>query len=140
MKNKVTPLPVAKKKVLIVDDDANVVEIISSMLREANYEVMEANYSLPALFSAARDIPDLMLVDIRMPIMNGLELIEQFKSYQETRNVPIVAITGMDTPEVRKAASRLGCVGFLPKPFDAKTFPDQIAAFLKSAPAAEVRK
>jgi CheY-like chemotaxis protein len=140
MKNKAAPLPATKKKVLVVDDDANVVEIISTMLREANYEVIEASYSLPALFSAARDIPDLMLVDIRMPIMNGLELIEQFKTYAETRHVPIVAITGLDTPDVRKAASRLGCVGFLPKPFDAKTFPDQIAGFLKSAPGAGTRK
>lgn len=133
MKNQPTPTPEAKKKILIVDDDPNVMEVMSTMLREANYEVIEAGYSLPALFSAARNVPDLMLVDIRMPIMNGLELIEQFKSYKETKNVPIVAVTGMDTPEMRKTASRLGCVGFIAKPFNATEFPDQVAGFLKAA-------
>lgn len=134
MKNKPAPVSGIKKKVLIVDDDANVVQLLSTMLERANYKVFEASYSLPALFRAARNVPDLILVDINMPIMNGLELIEQFKGYEETRNVPIVAITGMDTPEVRKTAHDLGCVGFLPKPFDSKAFPSQIAAFLGAPP------
>jgi CheY-like chemotaxis protein len=103
------------------------------MLRQANYDVIEASYSLPALFSAARTVPDLMLVDIRMPIMNGLELIEQFRTYKETKDVPIVAITGMDTPEMRQAATKLGCVGFISKPFDMTEFPRQVASFLKPA-------
>jgi CheY-like chemotaxis protein len=141
MKPKPAPVHGEKKKVLIVDDDPHVMEVLSNLLQQANYEVIEATYSLPALFSAARSVPDLMLVDIRMPIMNGLELIEQFKSFEETRNVPIVAITGLDTQEMRNAASKLGCVGFIPKPFDAKEFPGKIAAFLNASPAtAENRK
>jgi CheY-like chemotaxis protein len=65
-----------------------------------------------------------------MPIMNGLELIEQFKGYEETRNIPIVAITGMDTPEMRETAKKLGCAGFIPKPFDTDELPQQIAKYM----------
>jgi CheY-like chemotaxis protein len=119
-----------KKKILVVEDDASVSRLISAVLAKANYEVVEASYSLPALFRVVRNLPDLILVDINLPIMNGLELIEQFKGHKETRNVPIVAMTGMDTPETRQAARKLGCVGFISKPFDTREFPLQIARFI----------
>lgn len=135
MKRKAAPKTGVKKKILIVDDDPDIITLLGTVLAKAEYEVMKANYSLPALFQVVRDLPDLILVDINMPIMNGLELIEQFKIHQETRNVPIVAITGMDTPEVREEVRRLGCVGFIPKPFDVRRFPVQIAKFLAAEPA-----
>jgi CheY-like chemotaxis protein len=128
------PKPVSslepKKKVLIVDDDAHITAILGAVLTRANYEVIKASYSLPALFRAARNTPDLILVDVNMPIMNGLELIEQFKGYEETRDIPIVAITGMDTPEMRETAKKLGCAGFIPKPFDTDQIPQQIAKYM----------
>jgi CheY-like chemotaxis protein len=130
MKSKPVSSLEPKKKVLIVDDDANITTLLGAVLTRANYEVIKASYSLPALFRAARNSPDLILVDVNMPIMNGLELIEQFKGYEETRNIPIVAITGMDTPEVRETAKKLGCAGFIPKPFDADDFPRQIAQYM----------
>ena len=129
MKKQPVPVSAIRKKILIVDDDANITSVLGAVLTKADYEVIKASYSLPALFRAARHEPDLILVDINLPVMNGLELIEQFKGYQETRNVPIVAITGMDTPEVREAAQKLGCVGFIPKPFNTKQFPSQVAKY-----------
>ncbi len=129
-KRKPAPVSAVRKKILIVDDDAAMAKLMNITLSRANYEVFEASYSLPALFRVVHTLPDLILVDLNMPIMNGLELIEQFKGHEETRNVPIVAVTGMDTPENRKAAHDLGCVGFIAKPFDAKQFPAQVAKYL----------
>jgi two-component system cell cycle response regulator len=130
MKSKPVSSLEPKKKILVVDDDANITAMLNAILTRANYEVIKASYSLPALFRAAKNIPDLILVDVNMPIMNGLELIEQFKGYEETRNIPIVAITGMDTPEVRESARKLGCAGFIAKPFDADLFAGQIAKYM----------
>jgi two-component system, cell cycle response regulator DivK len=132
MKRKSAPVPKAKKKILIIDDDADIISLLRTVLTEADYEVMEASYSLPAMFQVVRKRPDLILMDINMPGMNGFELMEQFKTYEETRNVPIVAITGMDTNEAREIAKGVGCVGFIPKPFDIKRFPGQIAKFLSA--------
>lgn len=138
MKPKPISILEPKKKVLIVDDDANITAILGAVLTKANYEVITASYSLPALFRAARNMPDLILVDVNMPIMNGLELIEQFKGYEETRDIPIVAITGMDTPEMRERTRELGCAGFIPKPFDAEQLTRLVAHCVhhetKSAP------
>lgn len=130
MKRKPAPVSAVRKKILIVDDDAGVTKMLGDILTKADYEVIKASYSLPALFRAARYEPDLILVDINMPVMNGLELIEQFKGFQETRDVPIVAMTGMDTPEMREAAEQLGCVGFIPKPFTTKQITNQVAQCL----------
>ena len=130
MKAKSAPVSKARKRVLIVDDDADIIGLLRTVLLDEGYEVMEASYSLPAMFQVVRKRPDLILMDINMPGMNGFELMEQFKTYEETRNVPIVAITGMDTNEAREIAKGVGCVGFIPKPFDLKRFPGQIAKFI----------
>ena len=121
-----------KKRILIVDDDAEIIGLLRTVLTEAGYEVMEASYSLPAMFQVVRQRPDLILMDINMPMMNGFELVEQFKKYEETKDVPIVAITGLNTPEAREIARGVGCVGFIPKPFDIDKFPGQIAKFLRA--------
>lgn len=136
MKSKTAPVraPKArkKKKILLVDDDTALTRVLAELLDHAGYDAIQASYSLPALFEVVRQLPDLILVDINMPIMNGLELVEQFKSYEETRHVPIVVMTGMDTPQAREVVRELGCVGFLPKPIDGKKFPAQVAKFLRA--------
>ena len=121
-----------RKKILIVDDDVGLTALLAELLDHAGYEAMQASYSLPAMFEVVRRLPDLILVDINMPIMNGLELIEHFKKYEETRDVPVVVMTGMDTPLAREVVKELGCVGFLAKPIDAKRFVAQVGKFLRA--------
>jgi CheY-like chemotaxis protein len=131
--------PTGKKSILIVEDEADVREILSRTLRSAGYEVREANHALGAICAMVRDGADLIITDIRMPVVDGLELVRELKSHEDTKHIPVVAITGFDTPEARKAAAQAGCVGFIPKPIDTTEFVKQIAEVFQKANGAAVR-
>jgi two-component system cell cycle response regulator DivK len=119
------------KTVLIVEDDPTSMKYLSLVLRSAGYEVHQANYSLPALFRVARFAPDLILVDLEMPIMNGLDLIRQLKGHRDTEHIPIIMVTASDDPANRQAAFEAGCVGYVTKPVDTQELLSQVAEFVK---------
>jgi CheY-like chemotaxis protein len=120
----------SKKRILIVEDDPAVMKTFSALLTHSGYEVVTADYALPALFRATKTPPDLILADLHMPMMNGLEMIGQFKAHADTRDIPIVVITGNASEESRAAAFKAGCAGFLAKPIEAEEFLAQVAGFL----------
>ena len=119
-----------KQTILIVEDDPQVMEVFSVMLKEDGYEVMKADSGLPALLSAGGRLPDLILADLNMPHMSGLELIRQFKKYADTRDIPIIVVTGSEEAADRKAAFKAGCAGYMTKPITATKFLAQIAECL----------
>jgi two-component system cell cycle response regulator DivK len=131
MKTEVKPKAKATKTIVVVDDDADLRTVLTLLLSEAGYEAIGAEHALAAVFAAVRARPDLVLVDIRMPIMNGLELVKELKSHRDTHGIPLVAMTGHDSPEIRSAAIEAGCVGFLPKPFEPNRVLDQIKEWVK---------
>jgi CheY-like chemotaxis protein len=119
-----------KKRILIVEDDAAVREMFTVLLTREGYEVTTASYALPALFRVMQQPPDLILADLQMPMMNGLEMIGQFKAHADTQNIPIVVVTGNASEESRAAAIKAGCAGFLAKPIEPAEFLAQIQKFL----------
>jgi len=122
--------PITKKRILIVDDDPDAVEVLSLLLEDAGYEVEGVEHALAAVCAVVRDAPDLVLADIRMPIVDGMGLATELKTHLDTRDIPIVAVTGYDSPETRQAALKAGYDGYITKPIDPKRFPDQVAEFL----------
>jgi len=114
-----------------VDDDAKLVEMLAALLRESGYEVDEADHALAAVAAIVRAAPDLILADIRMPIVDGMGLVRELKSHSDSRNIPVVAVTGYDSPEVRKSAFEAGYIDYLAKPIDARKFPSQVAELLR---------
>jgi len=121
----------AKKRILIVDDDPDAIEVLSALLESAGYEVEGAEHAFAAVCAVVRSAPDLVLSDIRMPIVDGMGLATELKTHLDTRDIPVVAITGYDTPLMREAAIKAGYDGYIAKPIDAKRFPEQIAKFLR---------
>jgi len=121
----------AKKRILIVDDDPDAIEVLSALLESAGYEVEGAEHAFAAVCAVVRSAPDLVLSDIRMPIVDGMGLATELKTHLDTRDIPVVAITGYDTPSMREAAIKAGYDGYIAKPIDAKRFPEQIAKFLR---------
>ncbi|HTD66602.1 MAG TPA: response regulator [Candidatus Limnocylindria bacterium] len=121
---------VAKKRILIVEDDPTVRELITRSLENAGYDVTEAEHALAGICAMVRTGANLVLVDIGMPIADGFTLVRELKAHADTRHVPVVVVTGMDTPECRAKALEAGCVGFIAKPMDMVQFPKQIAQFL----------
>jgi CheY-like chemotaxis protein len=102
------------KRILIVEDDTGLRTVIRMVLEQARYKVLEARHGIAALELMESDPPDLVIADLRMPIMNGVELIGRMRSSQKTASVPIVLLSGLlPDPEVTKLANAV-----VAKPFE----------------------
>ena len=123
-----------KKQILLVDDDPRILQIYSELLQDAGYAVKTAENALAAVAAVVRAAPDLILADIRMPIVGGMDLVRELKSHIDSRSIRVVAFTGYDTPAMREAALKAGYDDFLPKPkANTATFLRQIARLLHPA-------
>ena len=120
-----------KYKILIVEDDLDTRELLSTVLSQAGYQVATAEHALGAVCAVVRSAPDLVLADIRMPIVDGMGLASELKAHRDTHHIPVVAVTGYDSPENRASALKAGYDGYIPKPIDIERFPGQIAEFLR---------
>lgn len=109
-----------------MDDDPKVLEVFSARLQEVGYQVDSAENALAAIAAVVRTVPDLILADIRMPIVGGMDLVRELKSHGDSRRIPVVAFTGLDSPAMRKAALQTGYDDYLFKPTEAGPFLDQI--------------
>jgi DNA-binding response OmpR family regulator len=126
----------SKKRILIVDDDPEVLEIFSALLGELGYEIQTAENALAAIASVVHATPDLILADIRMPIVGGMDLVRELKAHRDSRGIPVVAFTGYDSPEMRATALEAGYDDYLAKPLDPAPFIARIEALVnKSKPA-----
>jgi CheY-like chemotaxis protein len=140
MKSKPKTASAARKRILIVDDDPQVLEIFSALLQEVGYEVESAENALAAMAAVVRAAPDLILADIRMPIVGGMGLVRELKSHRDSRRIPVVAFTGYDSPGMRETALKAGYDDYLPKPTDPGPFLDQIERLLRQFEPEQVSK
>ena len=115
----------------MVDDDPQVLEVFSALLQEVGYEVESAENALAAMAAVVRGAPDLILADIRMPIVGGMDLVRELKSHVDSQRIPVVAFTGCDSAGMREAALKAGYDDYLPKPIDPGPFLDQIERLLR---------
>ena len=107
------------KTILIVDDSASIRALLNMNLTEAGFNVLEADDGKDALkyFNGDHNI-DLLLTDLHMPNMNGLELIKEVRKKEEFRYMPILFLTTETKPELKKEAKSAGATGWITKPFD----------------------
>jgi CheY-like chemotaxis protein len=131
MKSKPKTATAARKRILLVDDDRQILETFSSLLQKAGYDVDAAENALAAIAAVVRAAPDLILADIRMPIVGGMDLVRELKSHIDSRTIPVIAFTGYDSPEMRQAAHKAGYDGFLAKPKDPVPFLEEIGKLLR---------
>jgi CheY-like chemotaxis protein len=102
--------------VLLVEDSEPVRDAYTILLEESGYRVNAVGDGMAAMRSVAGDPPDLVLLDLGLPGMDGLQLIRTLKSAPETSHAPIFVITGRDEPAIRLACTAAGCAEFLVKP------------------------
>jgi two-component system, cell cycle response regulator DivK len=119
------------KKILIVDDNADSRELVIKVLKQFGYRIVQAVDGEEALAKAVREMPDLILMDRSLPKMDGLEVTKKLKSLKEFIDVPIVALTAHAMRGDREKALAAGCVGYIPKPVNVRTLPEQIQFYLK---------
>lgn len=106
-------------KILVVDDEFPVVEIVCDILTDEGYEVLSAFSGANAYEVAKKEIPNLILLDWEMPEMNGIELLNQLKDNDLTSRIPVIMITGrMNNPSDLKMAFDAGAIDFIHKPIE----------------------
>jgi CheY-like chemotaxis protein len=106
--------------VVVVDDFADTREMLRRMLELSGCRVVEAVNGQEAIEISQRDGPDLVLMDLNMPVLDGFNATLRIREDVRTRDVPVVAITAYDTAESRAAASAVGCCEYVTKPLDAQ--------------------
>jgi DNA-binding response OmpR family regulator len=104
----------ANTKILIVDDDVTSLDIVDFLLVKSGFEVTRSTDGTGALRELEAEIPDIILIDLMMPEMNGQECVRRIR--ERKIEVPIVAFTAVDDPEVHQEALDMGCDLVLTKP------------------------
>jgi two-component system cell cycle response regulator DivK len=116
--------------ILIVEDSALNRKLVETVLKPHGYRVLSAEDGQQGVDMALRERPDLILMDVMMPVMNGYDATRHIKNNRDTARIPIVALTASAMPHERVRALTAGCDGYITKPIDTRTFPNQVKQFL----------
>ena len=122
----------SQRRVLIVDDTPATVDLVSFVLNAAGFAVQSATDVASLTPQLPLFKPNLILMDIQMPGMDGLEMTRRLKAEPETRHIPVIAFTAyaMSGDEAKMRAA--GCDGYIAKPFDVATFAATVRSYLRS--------
>jgi len=115
------PVGIAKKTVLLVEDNEDNRIIYATALRYAGYDVIEAVTGTEGVYEARTRLPDLVLMDISVPELDGWEATAILKADPTTKHIPIIAVTAHALPGDRERSMAAGCDGYLAKPIPPAT-------------------
>jgi CheY-like chemotaxis protein len=119
-----------KRRILIVEDNEQNMYMMTFLLRENGYEVIGAKNGFETIEKAKAEMPDLILMDIHLPEMDGYETTRRIKGLAEISHIPIVAVTSYAMLGDREKALAAGCVGYIEKPIMTETFLSQIEGYV----------
>lgn len=120
-----------EKKILIVEDNPWNMRLMEMVLCAQGYTLLKATDGEEALAVARQGQPDLILMDIRLPRMNGLEATRRLRETADFRHTPIICVTALAMKGDRERIMAAGCDAYLPKPFDKRELLELIAAMLQ---------
>jgi len=120
----------AGEKILIVDDNPMNMELTSDLLEQHGFQVLQAESAKTGIEIAISKKPDLILMDINLPGMDGIEATKILRKNTATMNIPVVAITAHAMEGDKEKILKAGCVGYVPKPINTREFPLIIKKFL----------
>jgi CheY-like chemotaxis protein len=123
----------AAPKVLLVEDNPLNLELATDLLEACGIEVISANTGETAVKLAQEQMPNLILMDLSLPGMDGLQATAALKAHPETRSIPVVAVTAHAMKGDEQKALAAGCEGYITKPIDTRMFPTLVAEFLRRA-------
>ncbi len=118
-------------KILIVDDEPTIVMVIGAYLRHKGYEVVEANNGQECIAKAQSELPDVILLDNMMPVMDGLTALSNLKNLEVVKDIPVIMVTAFASKENMDRARQDGVVAFIAKPFDYNVLLEKITQALK---------
>jgi CheY-like chemotaxis protein len=121
-------------KVLVIEDNKLNMKLVRDLLKIGKYQVFEAGDAETGIELAQVHKPDLILMDIQLPGINGLDATKILKEKTKFSSIPIIALTGCAMRGDKKKALDAGCVGYITKPIDTRAFLEKIAQFLNGNP------
>lgn len=121
----------AEPIVLIIEDNEQNIYLATFLLKNSGYQVVQARSGEEGLCQSQKTRPDLILLDIQLPEMDGYEVVRRLKSQPATAAIPVVAVTSYAMAGDREAILAAGCHGYVEKPIDPDTFVATVTAFLK---------
>jgi len=119
------------KKILIVDDEPKIIQLLSTRLKARGYDVIAAYDTVQAVKMAHDGKPDLIILDIRMPAGGGMAAFNNLKMSANTMNIPIIFLTADQSDETKKKALEMGAEDFITKPFDGELLVKKVKDILK---------
>jgi DNA-binding response OmpR family regulator len=121
-----------KKKILIVDDERDIVKALMIRLRSSGYDVVIAYDGAQGIFVANKEIPDLVILDIRMPAGDGFSVAEKLKQSDRTNQIPVIFLTGSPERNAEERAMGLGARFYIKKPYDPEELIDAVKRALET--------
>ena len=106
------------RTVLLVEDNETIRHAFRILLEDSGYHVREAGSGQEAIDQAVAEVPSLILLDLGLPDINGLEVTRRLRTVEETRQVPVIALTGRALETDERACLEAGCTAYLSKPID----------------------
>jgi CheY-like chemotaxis protein len=129
-----------RARVLLVDDYSDAREMYSEYLQFAGYEVVEASNGMEALQRALETNPDIILMDLSLPVMDGWEATRRLKADKRTATIPVVALTGHALAGISEGAKKAGCDAFITKPCLPDDLVKEIEKILENGPEKKARR
>jgi CheY-like chemotaxis protein len=105
-------------KILVVEDEGHVRELLVDLLEDAGYEVVEAAAGDTALQQASLHLPDVIILDLMLPVLDGFQVLERLKSNPDTRSIPVIVATARDQKPDEMKARTAGAADYLSKPWE----------------------
>ncbi|MFH1874363.1 MAG: response regulator [Pseudomonadota bacterium] len=119
-----------KKKILIIDDETDLVELLRIRLEALNYQVYAANDGQEGLDKAREVNPDLILLDVMMPKMDGYQVCRMLKFDEVYKNIPIIMVTARGRSQDVETGKKVGADDYMTKPFETSALLEKIKKFL----------
>ena len=118
------------KVILIVDDELKILKLIHDLLQVSGYTTIEATDGKQGVELTKARKPDLILMDIRMPVMDGIEATQILKTDPGTRNIPVLALTAHAMKGDKERILEVGCDGYITKPVDIRNLRKKVGEYL----------
>jgi DNA-binding response OmpR family regulator len=122
----------SQQKILVIDDEPEITDIIETFLENAGYEVKSENSSMLGIERAKTFLPDLVLLDIMMPFMDGYDICSEMKKDSKTKDIPVVFLTGKDARSDEGRSFRVGGALYIKKPFSCERLLDIVKMVLST--------
>ena len=107
-----------RRRILIVDDDEPLVELLSRRLQQQGYETVAADTGHAGLALARQELPALVILDLRLPDIDGFSVCQRLVDLPETCSIPVIMLSGMERPDIIRQCRAAGCYYFVRKPYD----------------------